>query len=244
MAGCYDFVFMSEAPADSPGDHPDKAVWNHWYETLGRRVIATRNHSFGYEVSGDEDHALVLKLAGFDAQPRSVLEIGCGDGRVLSWFASSGADVIGSDVCDSALVVFRQALSAASRRGSHRLLDGGVEQLADLPSGSIDLVFSIFTLQHVSRHEEVVEYVRESIRLMSSRGAVVLQLRKAGPRTLVFQTLVDLFRLPTAMPSFNKHWRGHRFTKTEIEGMLQAVRPISQKVVATNYHYWLVLRLL
>jgi len=222
--------------------HPDEAAWSKWFNALGRRVIATRNHGHDYEETGDRDHAQILRLANLKSAPRRVLEIGCGDGRVLSWFASAGADTVGNDVCAQALAEWKKSVQAAGRRGRHDVVHGGATELASLAPASFDLIYSIFVLQHVSRRDEIATYISEATRLLAPGGVAVLQFRRSGLKTLAHQTVTDCLRLPTKMPSFDRHWRGHRFSRTALQRIVpEDPAPPSYEIVTVGMHHWLVI---
>ena len=78
-----------------------------------------------------------------DFRDRKVLDVGCGNGYVLSRFAREGADVSGVDLTDAAVGLCRKrfeylGLSGAFRRGNAEALP--------LPDGSLDCVTSIGVL--------------------------------------------------------------------------------------------------
>ena len=81
-----------------------------------------------------------------DFTPRSVLDFGCGVGRVVVPFAKIAERTVGVDVSESMLA--EAALNAQLHAVSNiELLRQG--DLAGIPPGSFDLVHSVMVLQHI-----------------------------------------------------------------------------------------------
>ena len=76
--------------------------------------------------------------------------------------------------------------------GRGTVIVGGSEQLAELPDASFDLIYSCFVLQHVSRADEGLQYLKETARLLRPGGAAVHEIRLWSVRGNTKQLLVDL----------------------------------------------------
>ena len=100
--------------------------------------------------TGREHVGNVLSTARqrFDPEfaPRSILEFGCGVGRVLLPFARIADRVVGIDVSESMLAKARQHAAAEGISNIEYLHQG---DLAGVAPGSFDLVHSIMVLQHI-----------------------------------------------------------------------------------------------
>lgn len=103
--------------------------------------------------SGQSRVDLVLKdvrrnlEADFD--PRSVLDFGCGVGRLAIPFARRSARVVGVDVSPS---MRREAAANAEREGLTNLTWASPEEMAALPD-RFDLVHSVLVFQHIPTSE-------------------------------------------------------------------------------------------
>jgi SAM-dependent methyltransferase len=97
----------------------------------------------------------------------SVLEIGCGSGRNLVHIARAlpSARIFGIDVNPHAVRIARDRLA-----GQAVVRQASLYELGDFADGSIDVVFSMGVLMHIS-HERVVGVIAEMLRI--ARTAVI-----------------------------------------------------------------------
>lgn len=103
-----------------------------------------------------------------------LLEVGCGNGRDASYFASEGMRVL-------ALDPQAEAIEAARRRySSHQLtfLTGTVSEIPD-SSNSFDAVYSRFCL-HAMVPEEEDEFLARSVDLLKPNGSLFIECRSVN----------------------------------------------------------------
>jgi SAM-dependent methyltransferase len=126
--------------------------------------------------SGEEDYrrlvSPVLERFQVPTPGKTMLELGCGAGRMTRTFAEKFSKVIGFDVS-------REMLDRA------RLLNEGVENitwvqgngvdLSNITSGSVDFVFSYLVLQHLPAKTLVHSYVGEILRVLTNGGICLFQ---------------------------------------------------------------------
>jgi len=113
----------------------------------------------------------VIKSIRSDFSPRTVLDFGCGVGRLLIPFARRGLAVSGVDISEKMLEITRSNLAA--RGFQPRELVTTVEQL---PEGSqYDLVHSFIAIQHVPRKLGIQIFSRLLDRV-ADNGMAVLHL--------------------------------------------------------------------
>jgi ubiquinone/menaquinone biosynthesis C-methylase UbiE len=101
----------------------------------------------------------------------TVLEIGCGIGRITRALAGRCAEVIALDISDEML---RRARELNPQLENVRWVQGNGETLAGIESETIDACMSVVVLQHVPDPEITLGYVRELGRV----------LRRSVPRRL------------------------------------------------------------
>ena len=87
------------------------------------------------------------------AQPKEILDVGCGEGALLQYCEALGISAIGVDPDQDAI--------AECQRKGLRAICGGAEHL-DLPDNSVDFVASEFSLHH---YASLSGFLREAIRV-------------------------------------------------------------------------------
>ncbi len=100
----------------------------------------------------------------------TLLEVGCGYGRLLWHLLPLVGRVVGLDLHEGPLGEARALLAG---RGEARLILGDGRTLAPIDSGSIDKVCAFTVLQHMTR-EGVARYLREFGRVLTPRGLGVV----------------------------------------------------------------------
>jgi SAM-dependent methyltransferase len=126
--------------------------------------------------SGEADYqklvAPVLERVQFLPQGKTMLELGCGTGRMTRSFATKFSRVIGFDV--SAEMLDR---AKNLNRGIENIswVQGNGADLGNIPDGSVDFVFSYLVLQHLPAENLVHSYVREILRILAAGGICLFQ---------------------------------------------------------------------
>ncbi|HWQ55823.1 MAG TPA: class I SAM-dependent methyltransferase [Bryobacteraceae bacterium] len=179
-----------------------------------RHYIYTRDDSADiadFDASGRANYNQLVRpylpvlLEGRDAHACRALEIGCGLGRMTRWFAEAFGEVHALDVSPAMLEAARARLAAAPNVHLH--LGSGYD-LAGLPDGWFDLVFSYIVFQHIPLRAAIETYVREAARVLKSGGTFKFQLN--GDQS----------------PEYRAHtrdtWLGETFSDDEARAMLKA----------------------
>jgi SAM-dependent methyltransferase len=131
--------------------------------------------------TGKQDAARVLRVGDELGRPRgrgSVLDFGCGVGRVTRAFAGHFSDACGVDI--SPLMVER-ARELNADVPNCRFAVNAARDLASFETGCFDLVYSRIVLQHLRGAGEVRRYLEEFLRVVRPDGLVVFQLPDAVP---------------------------------------------------------------
>ena len=125
-----------------------------------------------FAASGERDLESQV-LDGLDARADwSVLEIGCGIGRLLRPLSSRVGRAVGVDLSDE--MVRRGREYCADLPNVELLRTDGT--LAGLPEASFDLVFSHIVFQHLPRKVYVDRYLRDAHRVLRTGGIVRVQV--------------------------------------------------------------------
>jgi SAM-dependent methyltransferase len=135
--------------------------------------------------SGEQDylrlvHPILQKLR-FDPASKSMVELGCGAGRMTRSFAQRFQSVIAVDI--SAEMQARAKGYLPSFSNIRWILSNG-ETLSDIESASVDFVFSYLVLQHMPNKEVVFSSIREIMRILRPGGAFLFQFNGSDQPTM------------------------------------------------------------
>lgn len=188
--------------------------------------------------SGRREVDAFLALAEVSLGPdHTVVEIGCGAGRMTRRLAELAGTVIATDI--SAEMLVRAERNVAESSVEFVELSGA----GDLPfaDASASAVFSYITMQHVPTVVAQLAYVASSLRIVAPGGWVLMQFRRNGivPRLLDWVGHVG-HRL-RGRRTLDRAWRGIRvpesrllaFASDDVE--VRLLRP-------TRRHTWMVAR--
>jgi ubiquinone/menaquinone biosynthesis C-methylase UbiE len=110
----------------------------------------------------------LYEFSGFSG--KKVLDVGSGNGWVLSRYAKAGADVTGVDLTPAGIELCRKRFSVEGLQGRFEVANG--EQLP-FPDGSFDLV-TCMGVAHHSPHPDAI--VNEIYRVLKPGGRLIMML--------------------------------------------------------------------
>ncbi len=135
--------------------------------------------------SGEEDYqrlvAPFLSRQGFEPAGATMIELGCGAGRMTHSFARRFQKVIALDVSRQMLDRAQQTLPEVTNIAWS--LANGVD-LGEIPSESVDFVFSYLVLQHLPDEWLVHGYIREMLRVLKPSGMCLFQFQGTKKLTM------------------------------------------------------------
>lgn len=108
-----------------------------------------------------------------DAKQKTVLEIGCGIGRMTEFFAERFGHVVGIDISDAMVESAKKRLADKSAAVVQRS-DG---KSIDFPNDHFDLIFSYQALRHVPTRILLADYLNEMRRTLKPGGIAKIHLR-------------------------------------------------------------------
>jgi SAM-dependent methyltransferase len=144
-------------------DHRD--FWNRSAEADSLTAILADGDERSYQSSGRAEAEALRRFIGPDT---SVLDIGCGTGRVMEHLAPWCREVHGIDISERMVADGRERLAHLSNVRFHH---GNGYDLADFEDGSFDVVYSIVALQHMPR-TVAYNYLLESNRVLTHDGVL------------------------------------------------------------------------
>ncbi len=155
-----------EADAE-PIDPGYSAIWVPQDETEAMDQILNVSDPEAFEAAGRYDGE---RLGRFIEPTDTVLDLGCGIGRVTRYVAPLCHEIWAVDVSETMLRFARERLAELP---NVRFLVGRGTSLPELETGSIDFVYSLLTLQHVER-EHAFKLLRELRRVLRDGGRAFL----------------------------------------------------------------------
>jgi SAM-dependent methyltransferase len=229
-----------------------------------------------FVATGDSEVPAYLTVFGLrtpDADGRvnddkTLVEIGCGIGRMTCAFTREFGAVVGCDLDAGFLERCIETVSQFGKvdrlRTSH-VVDG---HTLDLPADSTDVTFSYITLQHCEA-DDALRLTSEAVRITRPGGKIVLNYRARGAQDILLIPLGALvrtmFRIPKFGPWLSQRrwaarlgWQANRLQPDELIGPLSSLltdieiwRNPKSKISGrgaterefdgiNRHHYWLI----
>ncbi len=149
-----------------------------YYAGFGRRGQDDREFLAGGAEVVDSILKELVRLPPAPASERRALEIGCGPGRLMLPMSEHFGKVHGIDVSPEMAALARARLSEIPHARVH--VTSG-EGLAIFGDDAFDFIYSYAVFQHIPDPAAVLNYVRESRRVLKPGGVLCCQVRGAPP---------------------------------------------------------------
>jgi SAM-dependent methyltransferase len=180
-----------------------RADWNQraledakYYVAFGRREQSDDEfYETGREVLNSLEWEM-KRLPPANWRSRRALEIGCGPGRLIKAMSARVGEIHGVDVSDEMIRIGREKLRGIPHAHLHATGGSSLDMFAD---ESFDIVYSYAVFQHIPSKEVVLEYLRETRRVLKRGGVFRAQFNG----------------LPETFPTYDT-WAGVRFRPSEI----------------------------
>jgi len=208
-----------------------RAEWDERARENARYFIATHNTAWTDKEFFESGRQCVAEqiltdmgniCRGKDPKKMTVLEIGCGAGRITRALAEVFGKVYAVDVSGEMIAQAKEAL--ADMPNAHVFQNNGTD-LKVLKGVRVDFAFSFIVFQHIPSREVIYSYVREVYRLMRGGGLFKFQLQggELEPN-----------------PSGPDTWLGVHFTEDEAVKMAAACgfEP-RYRIGAGSQYFWL-----
>ncbi len=132
-----------------------------------------------FVATGDAEVPVYLDRFGLldgDDDRRTLVEIGCGIGRMTCAFTRRFGTVIACDLDAGFLERCREAVARFGKVERLRTVEVADGRTLRLPDDSVDVAFSYITLQHC-RRDDALALVAEAVRVVRPGGRVALNFR-------------------------------------------------------------------
>ena len=186
-----------------------------------------------FVATGDAEvgsYLTVFGLRSADLDQQTLVEIGCGIGRMTCAFTRELGKVI---ACDLDAGFLERCFETVGRFGKvNRLETSHVEdgKTLSLAPNTADIAFSYITFQHCDA-DDALELTAEAVRVTKPGGKVVLNYRSRGRGDVVLiplsKVMRGLFRIPKFGPALSRQrvaarigWQANRLHPDDIIGPL------------------------
>lgn len=116
-----------------------------------------------------------LARSGLNPAGKSVLEIGCGIGRMSCALAKRFGSVFGTDISAEMLAGASRTKAVVGITNAHFALGSG-KDLAQYRDEAFDFVFSYIVFQHITELQVILSYVSEIARVLKPGGFFLFQV--------------------------------------------------------------------
>jgi|HubBroStandDraft_4_1064222.scaffolds.fasta_scaffold35959_2 ubiquinone/menaquinone biosynthesis C-methylase UbiE len=135
--------------------------------------------------SGQKDYdrlvSPVLNRVGFSPAGKTMLELGCGAGRMTHAFAARFGRVFALDVSAEMLDRARKTIEGG---GNIDWIQANGLNLENVADESVDFAFSYLVLQHLPDEKTICGYIRELFRIVKESGICLFQYNGMSKPTM------------------------------------------------------------
>ena len=200
-----------------------------WYVATGH-VQETEE----FFTQGASETDAFLRFCGIvPGSEATVLEIGCGVGRMTRRLSELFGSVVAVDVSEEMLRRCRSNLSAHSNV-VYQLVDGD-GTLPGVRDAEIDVVFSYITFQHVPSRAAQLRYFEECARVLRVGGKLAVQIRSTSATAVALSFAGHLVHILQGRRTMNRAWRGSRVGPSAVAECLRA-RGVTASVRPWPFH--------
>lgn len=187
---------------------------------------------------GAEETDTLLALCGVELHPdETVLEIGCGVGRMTRRLSQLAGHVMAADVSPEMLRRCEANLSGADNVDF--VLVPGDGHMPGVPDNSVDVVFSYITLQHVPTKRAQCAYLTESARVVKPGGRLAIQVRDRSLRGRILDWAGHVGHFVRRRATLSRQWRGARLSERTIRSVLEPLG-VELSVIRHVRHRWVI----
>lgn len=190
-----------------------------------------------------------------------ILDIGCGNGRLLEAFKNKRVDYLGIDNSEKLIDLARENLKSAI--GNRQFLVGDILDLGRIPEMNFDYVFAIAIFHHLPGNDLRIAALRQLKNKVSENGKIIIVVWNLWSqpkfRKLIFKfALLKLIKknLPSGRMDLGDilfDWKNpkgeaqsrryyHAFTKWGLKKIIKKSGLKIEKIYKDEYNYYAILR--
>ena len=198
----------------------------------------------------------MVKLSKQIKDGDSVLDLGCGNGRLLEALKDKQITYLGIDNSEELIKLAKQNYPNNKFLVSDIL---NLKSVEETKNKKFDHIFCLATLQHLPSKELRIESLIEMKKLLSEEGLIVLSNWNMWPikkyRTMIFKSLFDrllgknklefgdvIFPWKNSKGEITSERYYHAFGKRELLSLCRKAGFSDVTIYKDRYNYWLILK--
>ncbi len=176
-----------------------------------------------------------------------VLDLGCGNGRLLKAFLEKQIDYLGCDQEEKLIKI------AQKNWPSNKFI---VSNLEEIPNEQFDYIFSIAVIHHIPSREKRLKILKSLKKHLNNDGKIIISiwnLRKTKPKLVLKTYFKYLFKEPLEFGDVLFPWKKnhgselitryyHAFSKRELRSLAKKAGFKIEKMEEDEFNIWLVLQ--
>jgi SAM-dependent methyltransferase len=179
-----------------------------------------------FVATGDDEVPAYLTefgLRGPENGHQTLVEIGCGIGRMTCAFTREFGTVIGCDLDAGFLERTHETVGRFGKVERLRTCHVADGQTLDLPDASVDVAFSYITLQHCDA-DDALDLTSEAVRITKPGGKIALNYRGRTGSDVYLLPLGSVMRAAFRIPGFGD-WLAQRRTAARLGWQANRLNP-------------------
>lgn len=187
-------------------------------------------------------------LAKMISSGDKILDLGCGNGRLLKAFSDKNIDYLGCDQEEKLIKI------AKNNWPENNFI---VSKIPDIPKGKFDYIFLIAVIHHIPSNKKRLEFLIKLKNYLNKNGKIVISvwnLRKSRPYLIYKTYLKYFFTLKLEYGDVLFPWKKnhgqelitryyHAFSKKSLKNLARKAGYKIEKIEEDNYNIWLTLKL-
>jgi len=182
-----------------------------------------------------------------------VLDVGCGNGRLVEVLEKKNVKYLGIDQSDKMIEIAKRS------RIGYEFRVGNILELGKISEVNFDYVFSIAVLHHLPSKELRIEALRQMKNKINNEGRIVLTVwnlwkqKKYRKKIIKFWALHLIGKNKLDFGDILFDWKKsdknskskryyHAFTKMELKKIIKKAGLKIEKLYSDNYNYYIVLK--
>jgi 2-polyprenyl-3-methyl-5-hydroxy-6-metoxy-1,4-benzoquinol methylase len=175
-----------------------------------------------------------------------ILDLGCGNGRLLKAFEGKKIDYLG---CDQE----KKLISIAQKNWPNNKFI--VSSLEQIPNESFDYIFIIAVIHHIPSREKRLEVFKNLIKHLKPKGKIIVSvwnLRKTRPKLILKTYFKHLFKESLEFGDVLFPWKKnkgqelvtryyHAFSKRGLKNLAKKTGYKIEKIEEGKFNIWLII---